>query len=174
MDGIHFCRSDLRTELKKFTLSFIRFFYYLSVMFLFIFINSGCLGLKIELPSVPELTTDYISIVKKSGNEIDLSKTPRIENVYTNDNNIFSVIKVNNVEKTIQLQWFWYGPTGKLRKKSDVFTVNSKGVYLEYFVAWDVLENRYFGKSAGIWRVVVKNGDKLIAEKRFRISKFAK
>lgn len=112
-------------------------------------------SLKVELPDDPDVFVEYISIVKHLDRDSDFTKKIENEKVLNTDPEIFAVIKVFNISKKIDLKWKWFDPEKKLVRVSEPVAVNRKNGFLEYFVAWDSLDNELFAGKKGEWTVAV-------------------
>ncbi len=130
----------------------------------------SCIRFKVELPDDPDLITDYITVLK-SVEDRDLTGNIKDDPVSIENERIFGVIKVNNIEKSEKIRWSWFDADRKLVKISNPIPVNNKKVFLEYFIAWDILEKEKFTKKPGEWYVIVRSGRRILGFKKFIIQK---
>ncbi len=142
---------------------------YLWAFALLLFSFFSCVTLKVEIPEEPDEIIDFIVILKMVDEGLDFSKSMKDNDVSTEDQNIFSLVKVLNISSKRTLKWFWYGPDKKLVKSSSPTFINKEGKYLEYFIAWDDIDNNLFSKKKGKWNVVIKLNGKFLGRKDFTI-----
>lgn len=171
MVGVLFYHSDKGCTLKSISDPDLRVSINTLILSVVFFFQLSCIKLNIDIPVEPKIFLDYISIVKKTDDMSDYSKPLKDEIITSSDNFVISVIKVRNIGKKLGLIWWWYGPDMNLVKKSDEMIVDRKGIFLEYFVAWNALDKKFFKKRSGKWKVVVKSGEIIIGEKDFLITK---
>ena len=129
----------------------------------------SCVSLKIELPDEPDGIVDYISIVKEIDRDFDFSKRVKSDKISCTDSKVFAVIKVFGVSKKIYVKWRWFNPHKTLVKISKPIIVNQKNKYLEYFVAWDSMDNKYFKGKKGEWSVAVIINNRFVKGQSFSI-----
>ena len=129
----------------------------------------SCISLKIELPRDPLLMLGYMSVLIEVDQEADFSKIIPDQEISTSCDKAILLIKVFSIEKQRKIVWKWFDPKGKLVKKSEGVLVNKENKYLEYFIAWNSIENREFQLKTGDWQVVISIDDQFFAKKMFKI-----
>lgn len=147
--------------MKKYTLIF--------VVLLCFQLSQGCINLKIDLPPDPGWGIEYFIISNYLDHDNNYEKILKSVKVKTTDEYVYSIIKVLNIEKRVDISWVWYGPDKKIVKKSSETVVNSNSNFLEYFVIWDSLERSLFHKKRGKWSVSVLVNGEFFSYKKFVI-----
>ena len=122
----------------------------IAALLIAIFLNPGCINLKIVPPDDPGWGTGFFIITNEiSGIEEDGGTGLEERGVSVSDENIYAVLKIVNVDRKAKIRWHWYGPGGALVKKSENWEVNPHENYLDYFLIWDSLESRFYKKKGG-------------------------
>jgi len=131
---------------------------------------SSCFTFKVEVPLEPECIIDTLVIVKNIPEKEALEGKINAEAVACSDAKIYSLIKVLQVSKPIQLQWHWYSPENKLLRQSKVVEINAKEKYLSYFVAWDVMPQSFYADKKGRWTVVITANGSFLDKTEFQLN----
>jgi len=131
---------------------------------------SACFRFPVEIPLDPECVIDTMAIVKTIPEKTALENKIVTEAVTAADPNIFALIKVLQVSKSLKLQWHWYAPDKKLARDSKSVEINAKGKYLSYFVAWDALPQSYYAEKKGRWTVLITADGSFLAKSEFDIN----
>lgn len=140
------------------------------IFFILIFLLVSCISLKIEIPDEPDGIVEYISNVKTIDRDSNFTKKIKNEKIFFTDSRVYVVIKVLNVGKRTTIKWKWFNPEKELVKSSEPVAINEGDRYLEYFVAWDSLENEIFKGKKGKWTVVVTLDDSFLILKEFTVN----
>lgn|GEM_PF-4211677 len=120
-----------------------------------LFFANGCVSITVHFPEDPEVIVDYSTIRKAIPDQDSFEKEIPRESIHTNDPSLYAIVKVVNCSQPLSLQWYWYNPENKLKKKSKPLDVNQTKKYLQYFAAWDSLQQHYFLDSPGKWKIVI-------------------
>ena len=139
------------------------------VVLLAVVVLSSCLSFKITIPDEPEVTVEYVAIVKTVDKAGDYTKAIANDIIHAGDPAAYALIKVLRLAHPLLLQWHWYNPQGQLQLESKTVEVNAGKKYLEFFVAWDSLPGSYFTSQKGNWLVVVTADGRFLAKSEFTI-----
>lgn len=131
---------------------------------------SACFSFPVEIPLDPECVIDTMAIVKTIPEKTALENKIVAEAVTAADPNLYALIKVLQVSKSLKLQWHWYAPDKKLVRESKSVEINAKGKYLSYFVAWDALPQSYYAEKKGRWTVLITVDGSFLAKSEFDIN----
>ena len=130
----------------------------------------GCINFKIEIPDDPGWGIGYF-VVSKNLEDIKNHKNPvNTKMISSSAKNIYAAIKIFNIEKKVRINWVWYGPDKNIVKVSELTDVNRGGKFLEYFVIWNSLDNKFYKNRKGGWSVVVLVDGNIFASKNFAIN----
>ena len=143
-----------------------KWFYVILLCYL---ISNGCINFKIDLPDDPGWGIEFFIISNYLDNDKNYEKVLKTEKVKSTDEFIYSIIKILNIEKKVNVSWVWYDPDNKIAKKSSATEVNSNSNFLEYFVIWDSISRSQFNEKKGKWSVSVFVNGEFFAYKKFVI-----
>lgn len=140
------------------------------VSWLIILLISGCVRLKVDLPPDPEVVVEYMAVKKTVHGIDDFTMKLKDDRIRKSDPKVYIIAKVNDVGEPKQIRWKWFGPDGKIVRRSDPQNVNQDNGYLSYFVAWDSMDNILFRNQPGKWTVVVTVDGHFLARRSFNVA----
>ena len=143
----------------------------ISLVFVAICLLAACVNLKIEIPQDPLFTLEYEAILTEVNQAADFSKKIADQVINTKSPKVTYLIKVQSIEKKRKLVWRWYNPKEELVFQSEPILVNQNTKFLEFFIAWNSLENTKFKNNPGEWKVVVFFDGAFFHQRRFDIKK---
>lgn len=131
---------------------------------------ASCFSFRVTVPLDPECVISTLAIIRSEPAAMDYEKPISDEAVTASDPAVYSLIKVLQVSKPLQLQWLWYSPDNQLARRSKAVEINAKSKFLAYFAAWDTLPQSYYSEKKGAWTVVITANGNFLSKKEFTVN----
>jgi len=135
-----------------------------------LFLLPACVNLKIDVPDDPGWGVGYFVVSNHLDADNDFENPVPAKTLRTDDPQVYAIIKILKIEKSVRISWAWYGPDRILAKRSADTEVNTGSRFLEYFVIWDSLGKSFYENKKGNWTVAVTADGKFLMKKDFVIN----